>query len=157
MRYLKAIALAGKPYIQWDLWANTFEELEALGESSNPLIIAEDQVPDFIYGVSPWVVEGDELVERTPAEMENFEAEYTEGVNQSNYRERNSILDVATFEFNSRDFPMHQTARLYYDCIDRSPGNYKVMSINGITDVFEADLAGFFIAYYDKLKQITQP
>lgn len=76
MIYFKAKELQNKPFIQWESVALSLKELQDLGLDDDPLIIAESDIPDFIFGVCPYKIVEGQLVERTTQEMDEFEIEY---------------------------------------------------------------------------------
>lgn len=156
MRYFKAVAIDVKPFIQWHGWANSLKELEDMNEEGNPLIMAEADIPPFLYNVCPLKIEGGELVERSEAEMEGYEQEYLSQGKLSSYKTKARELDNAFFEYDGHSFPMHEVARLFYSCLDRSPVNAKVLSTAGIYNLAAGNIPDFIDAFYLKLKDLTQ-
>lgn len=69
MKFLKAKAIEYKPFMQWNGWAKSVEELAEMGEFENPLIVGEDYIPENINGVCPLKIENGALVERTEEEI----------------------------------------------------------------------------------------
>ena len=84
MIYFKASELENKPFIQWDSVAFSLKELQDLKLEDDPLILAEDKIPFFQFGVCPLQIVEGELIERSKVEMEQFELEY------------NSKIDIST-------------------------------------------------------------
>ncbi|QYS86297.1 hypothetical protein JJC03_15430 [Flavobacterium oreochromis] len=76
MIYYKAQALEKKPFIQWESVALSLKELQASGLEGNPLVMAEDAIPDFMFGVCPLKIVDGQLVERDDIEMDVFENEF---------------------------------------------------------------------------------
>lgn len=76
MVYFKAIELREKPFIQWDSVAFSLQELQDLKLKDDPLVLAEDKIPTFQFGVCPLQIVDGELVERSVEDMEKFEREY---------------------------------------------------------------------------------
>lgn len=157
MTYYKAVELSEKPYMQWDSWANSYEEYVAFGLENNPLIIAESDLPEFKFGVCPMKIVDGELVNRAPEEMAAFEAEYIAASGFRSYGKKIVDVDKALFVYDGNSFPMHNVARLYYSCILRTSANYKVQHTTGIYDLAPANISAFLDAYYSKMKILTQP
>lgn len=160
MKYLKAKELDRKPFIQFDLWANSFEELQAMGEDENPLIMAEDDIPDFVFGVHPFKIEAGEIVERTTLEMEAFEAEW----NLQNVKNENSKklreINQQSFTYDSTDFPMDEVSRLFYLSLEKNTivGDVKCMTMAGeLYNLANANVGDFLTKFYKKLKGLSQP
>jgi hypothetical protein len=157
MRYYKAEPVNNKPFIYWHLWANSIEELQALGYEDDPLIIAEADMPDYQFGVCPMKIVDGQLVNRTAQEMEDFESEFIASSGFRTYGAKIADVNKALFVYDGKSFPMHDAARLFYGCIQRTAANYKVQHSTGIVDVFQADIPAFLDAYYNKLQTLTQP
>lgn len=159
MNYLKAISLDNKPFVQWDLYATSHEELVALGLDTDPLIMPENEVPQYQFGVCPLKIVGGALEERSEAEMDAFEAEYNIEQIQAGYASKINALATETFAYGGFTFPMHETARLYYECMRYAPGsNYKVLDVDGEQQtVLTLNVAAFIDAYYVKLTDLLEP
>ncbi|MPT34300.1 MAG: hypothetical protein E2604_04220 [Flavobacterium sp.] len=76
MIYYKATELGHKPFIQWESVANCFNELTFLGLDNDPLVLPEDKIPDFIFGVCPLEIVDGELHQVSCAQMRVYESEY---------------------------------------------------------------------------------
>jgi len=76
MIYFKAIKLEEKPFIQWDSVAFSLQELQDLKLEDDPLVLAEDKIPTFQFGVCHLQIVDGKLVERSVEDMEKFEREY---------------------------------------------------------------------------------
>lgn len=158
--FYKAFEIVEKPFITWNSWANSIDELIALGAEDDPLILPAELVPDFIYGVCPLKIVAGELVERTEGEMLAFQAEY---VTYRKLKDNTLLVDQLkneTFTYDSLEFPMDEASRLFYSAFERTRGNQKLMTATGvlynITDT-ATNLDDFLAAYYSKLKFTTQP
>lgn len=149
MTKLIATEMAAKPYIYWQTWDGP----------DGPLVINEADMPAFQFGVCPWKIEGGELVARDSEEMAAFEAEYNVEQGQKDYISKVDVLANETFGWDGNIFPMYETARLYYGCMQYAPGsNYKVFDIDGVQQtILAADVAGFIDAYYVKLTSLMEP
>ncbi|MBS1535301.1 MAG: hypothetical protein JST78_09505 [Bacteroidetes bacterium] len=161
MRYLKAVEISEKPFIQWHGWAKSLQELQALGEEDNPLILAENLVPEYQFGVCPLKIVGGVLVERSTGEMAEFEAEYL--AEQTQIVEQNKINDInsATFVYASKQFPMHEAARLRYFAIGLytgSTGDVDFLATDGtIVTVTNSNKTLFLYEFYKKIQELTSP
>lgn len=151
MQYFKAKELPGKPFLIWQSVAENEEQLKMLPNPSDPLIIKEINVPAFQYGVCPWKIQGGQYVSRTPGEMAVFQSEFEAG--ELVYQQEIKIGNVnkSVFDFDNKQFPMNEVARLHYKCIERTPGNYKITSTAGQYNLQQADNPAFLNAFYNKL------
>lgn len=141
--FYKAIPIEEKPYILW-------QELTA-DEPDNPLVIDAADLPPYEYGVSTKEIKEGALVDR---DMTLLEREY----NAVLYTQKGAALQVATFEYDGTTFPMHEVARLYYKCIENTPGGYNLMRTDGQPYALaEANNEAFLTAYYAELLNQTQP
>jgi hypothetical protein len=148
MGKLIATELPNKPFLFWQTWD---------GEDT-PLVIDEEDMPQNQFGVSPLKIVNGQLEERSESEMAAYEAEYLAEQPAYEYRAKVNGLDTAVFTFSGNDYPMHQSARLFYSCMERAASNYKVMDAQGvIRDILETDNEAFLTAYYNELKLQTQP
>ena len=146
MRF-KAIELEQKPFITW---LSTDEPLGAL-------VVREEDVPDYIFGVCPWKIVDGELVARDSSEMELFEEEYL--IKQRVDTQAQKIIDVnnATFTFGTNEFPMNEVARLHYSMIDKTrPESVLVTSLDGAVRIDTYQIDDFMEAYYDELKTLIE-
>jgi tRNA-dihydrouridine synthase len=78
MRYFKASENENSSFIQWDLWANSEEELQAIGEENNPLIRTEEEIQKYITPICPIKIVDGKLVEKSSEEMKEIELEYAQ-------------------------------------------------------------------------------
>jgi hypothetical protein len=159
MIFYKAKPTAQKPYIYFQSCANSLEELIAKGLENDPLVLPEELLPVLVYDVYSIKIVSGELVERTVPEMEAFEDEYnTEQSIRSNIAM--SAINTGTFTYASNSFPMNERARLFYQVIEKVPGNYKVMKVDGsLFDLIDTSTnrADFIAAFYLKLNELTKP
>ncbi len=92
MVYFKAIELEEKPFIQWDSVAFSLQELQDLKLEDDPLVLAEDKIPTFQFGVCPLQIVDGELVERSVEDMEKFEREYNLLIDKSTKNKKRDEL-----------------------------------------------------------------
>ena len=83
MVYFRAIEVVEKPFIQWESVAFSLKELQDLKLEDDPLVLAEDKIPFFQFGVCPLQIVDGELVERSREDMEKFEKEYNLQIDKS--------------------------------------------------------------------------
>lgn len=100
MVYFKAIELKEKPFIQWDSVAFSLQELQDLKLEDDPLVLAEDKIPTFQFGVCPLKIEDGQLVKRTLEEMDKYAKEYAEISNQREKQTKRDILQKLLSEIN---------------------------------------------------------
>lgn len=157
MIYFKALELDNKPFVQWNSVAHSLKELQDLGMENDPLVLPENEVPAFEFGVCPLKVFEGQLVSRRQEEMDMFEQEFLQ--NQKLKEQGNSInaINEGTFEYNTEVFPLNETARLRYSLIKAlNPKSLTVITSKGksyILDTSEFD--AFLTAYYSELLILT--
>ncbi|AMA49001.1 hypothetical protein [Flavobacterium covae] len=99
MIYFKAKELEAKPFVQWESVALSLKELQTLGLEGDPLIMSEDSIPDFMFGVCPLKIVDGQLVERTDVEMDVFEKEFNSPSLESIQKEASElVLKISTFK-----------------------------------------------------------
>lgn len=159
MKYYLAVEIPEKPFIFWSLWAKNHEELVELGEEENPLVLPEDNIPDFVYGVCPLKIVSGELVQRSTIEMSGFESEYLAAQDQVSEKNKKYIIDSSTFVYASKEFPMHEAARLRYLAVGLdtgSTGDVDFMSIDGtVVTVTNSNKSLFLGQFYKKIQEVT--
>lgn len=157
MKYFLAIEIIQKPFIRWAGWANSIEELAELGEFQNPLIVAENLIPAYLFGVSPLKIVAGELVDRTVEEMATFETEYLVRVSVAAESTKIAQINASSFAYGGNQYPMHEAARLRYMAIENdNPADTNFMNIAGqIITIPAANLGLFFTQYYKQIQLIT--
>ena len=134
MKFYKAVATDDRPFIYWNgLAANNIDDLIALGLADDPLVLPDELLPNFQYGVCPLKIVGGELVERTEIEMDAFEVAYNQ--RQAVAAEATKIEQINRGKFNHAGnlYPMHEAARLrYMACAFDDPANQNFMDVTGV-------------------------
>lgn len=147
MRLFKAIELAYKPFVQW-------QETDESGS----LVVREEDIPSYIYGVCPWYVSEGELKLRDTSEMDAFRAEWEiKQVLRSQAIKVDQIKDE-NFTYDGHEFPMDEASRLYYSTISYLAGkDYTILLANGkFYKLLVANIAAFTTSFHEKLQLITQ-
>lgn len=161
MRFFKAIEIVEKPLIVWAKWADNIDQLIEMGEDENPLILPEELVPDFIYGVCPLKIVAGELVERTSGEMSTFATEFATQESLTTQFALLSGINSGTFDFDMSTFPMDERSRLLYDALKNTASaipDTMIMNFEGKPyELTEANKADFLEAYYAKLLELSTP
>lgn len=160
MKYFKAFELEFKPFISWSKWADSLEELTAMGEDDNPLILAEDLIPEFVFGVCPLKIVDGELVERTSAEMSAFKLEYYKQLFLQDQYNKLDQIESGHFTYDSFDFPMDKRSRIFYEAFDRArgTGDIKCMTVDGeLYALDNTEIDAFLDQYFQRLKELSQP
>lgn len=148
MRYL-AVEIGFKPFI---VWIGTNLPLGSL-------VLNEEDVPEPLFNVCPLKIVDGELVERTELEMEAFEEEYlAKLVLKTDERKIDSLASL-TFTYAGKDYPMNETARLYYHAIDKYRfGTHKaVRSLTGVESIAVGDINAFLEEYYKTIAGTLEP
>lgn len=149
MNYYIAIETLDKPFI---IWAKTERD------DLNRLIIPENEIPAYRFGVCPLRIESGELIERSVEDMAIYENEFNEKKKIESYKNTTSKLDTESFTFDSLFFPMNETARIYYNLMQQIPSDYRVMTTTGsIYDLVDDDREAFIFAYNTRLKNLIAP
>lgn len=120
MRYFKAIEIPQKPFIQWDCYANSFEEFKLLKLDNDHTIMQEDHIPANVNGVCPLKIVNGELVNRDAAETIPYEGEHINKIKNGTFKGQINVLNTKTFEYQGEQFFLHDSARLLYETIDRA-------------------------------------
>ena len=155
MRYFRAIELDEKPFIQFDCWATNDEDYITLGLDQDALVVAEDNLPEYRFGVCTQKIENGQLVERTETELLAFEAEYETTSRADRYAGTIDNVDKGVFEFNRERFPLHQSARLMYEVAERNQTDMEFQTIDGKRILIETkDIAAFAGTYRNEIKNI---
>ena len=160
MRYFKAYEQTEKPLIVWSLAASTTQELETLGLDDDPLILAEDDLPEPIFGVCPLKIVAGELVARTIQEMDAFETEYNQETFLLSQSAKLDNINSGIFAYDTEEFPMDERSRIFYEAIAaKTPGgDIKLMTVNGtLYNLLNANIDAFLAAYYSELINLSQP
>lgn len=149
MRYYKAIEIPEKPLIVWS---------EVPQDDEDGLIIPENEIPAYIFGVCPWRIEAGELVARGPDELEALEQEFINKNILQEYQDRATQLMTATFDYDGNSFPMHEVARIYYAYIEITAGNKKVLNTEAFEyTLLDANREAFCLAFKNELSTILIP
>lgn len=99
MIYFKAQELDHKPFVQWNSVALSFKELQNLGLEGDSLIMAENDIPNFMFGVCPLKIIEGQLVARTDQEMDEFEAVFNTPLPENIQKEVEVlVLKIAAFK-----------------------------------------------------------
>lgn len=160
MRYFKALEIATKPLIIWNLVASTTAEYESLGFDSDPLVLEETEIPAFLYGVCPLKIVAGELVDRTVPEMEVFQDEFEVKTAIADFRLKVSDLNTETFTYDGNEFMMDEASRIYYQAIDKVRGNQKILTAAGATYTLldaSTNIDNFLAAYHFQLHFTIKP
>ena len=160
MKFYKAIEIVEKPLIVWAKWADNIEQLIEMGEDENPLILPEELVPDFVFGVCPLKIVAGELVERTVPEMEAFEEEFLLSELLVQQAQLITSINEGTFTYDSKVFPMDERSRIFYQAFDRARGigDVKCMTTDGaLYTLSNANIDAFLDEYFLQLRALSQP
>jgi hypothetical protein len=160
MKYFKAFKIDVAPFIQWDLWAHSKQEIDAMGELSNPLILAEEDIPTLEHNACPLKIVDGSLESRTSEEMDAIRVsdKIKQGLNSQ--KSKINVVNSSSFTYNDYEFPMDESSRLYYQKIDKSPAHdYRVLTTQNDIYTLTANehVADFIKEYYNKLEEILKP
>lgn len=160
MQFFKAILVPHAPYVRWALWAHSLDEIIAMGEQDNPLIIPDELRPEYLFDgmVCPMKIVDGELVDLNSGEVDAFEAIYE----QRQAVGENSLLikDInrGTFNYAGKTYPLHDAARARYMAIglDTPHTNSNFMTTSGeVVTIAAADVPAFMSQFYKGVQLIT--
>ena len=158
MKYFKANSLITKPFVYFQSVANSQAELIQYGLNNDPLVLAENLVPAFQFGVCPLKIVNGALVPRTTAEMNAFEAEWLAEQKLRAQAQAAEGIENETFMFQMILYPMNRSAHLRYLAMaHRRPAVTNLQAVNRVIPLAQADIDGFMEAFYDKMLNLTEP
>lgn len=158
-RYFSAIALVDKPFVSFaGIGSFTPEEFEASPYYDDPLVVSQSRLPGYSFGVCNQKIVAGELVNRTPAEMVIFEAEYNLAMSLKSERAKIDIIREASFTYDETDFPMDEVSRLYYLAIEKKlPATSQIKTMQNVKYQLNAvDIDDFMSEYYAKLLLLSK-
>jgi hypothetical protein len=150
MKRYKAIEIPTKPLIIWN--SGTFA-------ANDPLVLREDEIPAYQFGVCPLKIVGGELVERTELEMDAFEVEFVREQALKAQAATADAVEEGFFMYGGVNYPMNQAAYLRYLAMaNKRPATTNLQSIDGgVVALALADIDAFMEAFYDKMYNLTEP
>lgn len=157
--YFSAISLVDKPFVSFDSIGNfTLEEFAASPYASDPLIVKRSEVPNYAFGVCTAKIVGGVLVNRTPAEMAVFEAEYNVIMGVRSEAARIGTINLEKFTYDSNEFPMDEVSRLFYLAMEKNaPVSHKVRTMANTEYALDSgDIGAFLDAFYARLLLISK-
>ena len=129
--------------------------------ATRSLILPEKDVPTTTFGVCPLKIVSGELVERSEAEMDAFETEYTIQEDLTAQRILLNDINSGTFDFDFGTFPMDERSRLLYDALKNTAAAIPDTVIPNFESkpytLTNANKAAFLEAYYAKLLELSTP
>lgn len=160
MQYYKAFKKKpDEPYLTFQLWANSLQELEALGEDDNPLIVREDQLPEVEYGVYlKKINESGELVDFTAPEIVAIRDAYNIKVGLNSEAQRIGEINTGSFTYDGKEFPMDEVSRLFYLALEkRQPSSSKIRTMdNTAYTLTDTNINDFLAEYYKELLLLSK-
>lgn len=160
MKYFKALELGTNSLISWQRVAESYEELVAIGLDDDPLVLPENEVPDFLFNKCPLKIVDGELVERTEPEMSAFEDEFIVATAKKDFSKKIEDVNNETFTYDSHEFMMDEASRLFYYAIDKTRGNQKILTAAGVVYTLldaSTNIDDFLLSYHDKLFLTIKP
>lgn len=160
MRYFKAYETNNRPFVLFNLVADSLEELEALGMDEDPLVVTEDQLvnpadPDYIsfeYGICHKRIFNGDLEDRPSGDITGQQAALNKATNVQKTIAVSNELNEEVFNFDGHEFPMTSAARsVYMAVVDSTPTTRLIISTTGSYTLNAADIPSFKAAYYSAL------
>lgn len=158
MNYYKAREQDELPYLLFDQVAESEEEYLAAGLDTDPLVVAEEDLPSYEFGICHKRVVGGVLVARLAGDIDAQEQQVSDDTYIVGYLNQGKYLEIATFPYDSRNFPTNNISRERYQAIFDNPGtDYDVASVEGKYTLVSANIAAFKAAYQNKLLTVSAP
>lgn len=158
MNYYKGYETNTRPFVLFELVAESFEELKALGLDNDPLVVTENQLmyaadPNFIsyqFGICHKRIFNGILEDRPPAEISARQISLSKSLEIQKTKKVSSVFEQNTFSFDGKEFPMTNAARsIYTAVIDSKPATRKLITTTGSYILNQAQLEDFKEAYYN--------
>jgi len=145
----KALEIEEKPFI-------TFYTVQTYDPKDPFLVDSIDGL--YQFGVCTKKIVSGQLVDRTPAEMAVFEAEYENRVFIYDQYKLIDSINSGEFTYDSNTFPMDERSRIFYFAIETSATDEKVMTTTGGSYALtNANIPAFIAAYKTELKNLSKP
>lgn len=162
MKYYLAYETDNRPFLFFDLVADSLEELDDLGltEAQLALVVTEDQLinpadPNYIsydYGICHKRIFGGEIVDRLAGEITAQQTALEKSTEIIKTKEVKKELELATFSFDGKEFPLGSGATEVYNAIfSTTPANRVIVSTTGNYTLTVANIDDFKEAYYAKV------
>lgn len=160
MNYYKAYETNNRPFLLFDLVADSMEELIAIGLDADPLVVPEDRLtdpghPDYIsyeYGICHYRIFNGLLELRPAQEITDQQTALSIASEVQKTFAVSSVLDEATFTFDGKEFPLTPSARAVYTAvIDLQPPTRSLITTTGNYTLTAANISMFKTAYYNAL------
>lgn len=160
MRYYRAYEINSRPFLLFELVADSIEELQELELDEDPLVVTEDQLinpadPNYIsyeHGICHWRIFNGELEERPAGEITAQATALGKATEVLRTKSLDATFEVGTFTYDSRDFPLTSAARAVYDAVfEAAPANRVLISTTGNYTLLEANIGAFKTAYLNKV------
>jgi len=160
MRYYRAYETDNRPFLLFELVADSLQELEEIGLDADPLVVTEDQLmnpadPDYIsyeYGICHKRIFGGVIADRLTGEITAQQTALNAATQLVKTKEVEAALEVETFTYASRKFPLTPSARSVYTAIvDGNPASTNLITTTGSYTLLQASIPAFKAAYYAAL------
>ena len=160
MEYYKSYEIANKPFITW-CGVGSFVNnaaFEASPFSGDPLVVPESSIV-AVHGVYSMHIVSGRLITWTEEELTEWHNELDVEKALRSQSQRINSINNDKFTHDGKEFPMDETSRLFYHCIDKLRGNSKIMTIeNELYELFDTTtkIDDFLTSYYSRLKLLSK-
>ncbi|MBK5213351.1 MAG: hypothetical protein JJE55_06800 [Flavobacteriaceae bacterium] len=160
MKYYKAYETDDRPFLLFDLVADTLEELQELGMDTDPLVVTKDQLllpadPNYIsyeYGICHKRIFGGVIADRLAGEITDQQAALAKATEVARSKSLTGIFETETFTYDSHDFPLTEAARSVYNAVFDAPAaDCGLVSTTGNYTLLSANIGAFQTAYLNKI------
>lgn len=160
MRYFIAYETDSRPFLLFDLVADSLTELQDLGLEGDPLVVTEDQLmnpadPNYIsyeHGICHKRLFNGAIEDRPAGEITAQETALNKAIEVAKTKTVEAELDTSTFTYDAKEFPMTPSARSVYTAvIDDNPVTVDLITTTGTYALKQADIAAFKAKYYEAL------
>ncbi|QAA81427.1 hypothetical protein EI546_06640 [Aequorivita sp. H23M31] len=160
MKYYIAYETDYRPFVLFNLVADSLEDLQELGLENSPLVVTEDQLTDpadpgyisYQYGICHQRVFNGNLEARPASEITKQQADLAKALEYQKTRRVGNVLDEGTFVFDGKEFPLTPAARAVYAAvIEATPPSTSLITTTGTYALADTKIDAFKAAYYAAL------
>ena len=165
MNYYRAYETEELPKLLFQFVADSIDQLEAMGMTDDPLVVAEDRLLDpehsefisYEYGICHQRIFNGQLADRPTGEITAQQAVTAKASEVSKTTTLEQLMDASTFDFDGKEFPLTPAARSVYEAvIAAEPGSVDIISTTGTYSLANIDLSAFSDSYYARILQLNE-
>lgn len=156
MKYYKAYETDSRPFVLFNLIADSLEELQEMGLEGDALVVTEEQLtnpgdPDYIsyeFGICHLRIFNGILEPRPAGEITSQQGNSLAAIEIQKTKKLATDLEQSTFTYDGREFPLTAAARAVYEAVVNADAlDVSLISTTG-TYAFSGKTIEFREAYY---------